>query len=207
MASLIAPKSERLDLLYVSGETAIMTRNSKTDWGWPAKVLHWVGAAMILILLVHGWWMTHMTPRPERLANYAWHSALGYDLFVILILRLLWRWLNPLPELPADLQRWEQIAARLAHVGLYVLMFVVSLTGWMVATTFRVPMTKDLLGIDVPPLVTAVDRSVRQWIEESHMVLAYVLAAVVLIHIVAALRHHIVKRNDVLRRMLWSARP
>jgi cytochrome b561 len=184
-----------------------MTRNSKTDWGWPAKVLHWVGAVMILILLVHGWWMTHMTPRPERLANYAWHSALGYDLFAILILRLLWRWLNPLPELPADLQRWEQIAARLAHVGLYVLMFIVSLTGWMVATTFRVPMTKDLLGIDVPPLVTAVDRSVRQWIEESHMVLAYVLAAVALIHIVAALRHHIVKRNDVLRRMLWSARP
>src|SRR5262249_50768880 len=76
----------------------------------------------------------------------SWHSALGYDLFVILILRLLWRWLNPLPEPPADLQRWEQIAARLAHVGLYVLMFVVSLAGWMVATTFRVPMTKDLLG-------------------------------------------------------------
>ena len=161
---------------------------------------------MILILIVHGWWMTHMTPRPERLANYAWHSALGYDLFVMLILRLLWRWLNPSPELPVGLQLWERVAARLAHAGLYVLMFVVSLTGWMVATTFRVPMTKDLLGIDVPPLVTAVDRSVRQWIEESHMVVAYVLAAVVLIHIVASLRHHIVKRNDVLRRMMWSGR-
>ena len=184
-----------------------MTRNSKTDWGWPAKILHWVGAAMILILIVHGWWMTHMTPRPERLVNYAWHAALGYDLFVILILRLLWRWLNPAPELPVGLQRWEHVAARLSHAGLYVLMFIVSLTGWMVATTFRVPMTKDLLGIDVPPLVTTVDRSVRQWIEESHMVVAYVLAAVVLIHVVAALRHHVVKRNNVLRRMLWSAHP
>jgi cytochrome b561 len=102
--------------------------------------------------------------------------------------------------------RWEQIAARVSHAGLYVLMFLVSLTGWMVATTFRVPMTKDLLGIDVPPIVTTVDRSVRQWIEESHMVLAYLLAAVVLIHIVAALRHHMLKRNDVLRRMIWSTR-
>ena len=111
-----------------------------------------------------------------------------------------------MPELPVGLQRWEHVAARLSHAGLYVLMFIVSLTGWMVATTFRVPMTKDLLGIDVPPLVTTVDRSVRQWIEESHMVVAYVLAAVVLIHVVAALRHHIVKRNDVLRRMLWSGR-
>jgi len=182
-----------------------MTRNSTTDWGWPAKILHWVGAVMILLLLVHGWWMTHMTPRPDRLANYAWHSAMGYDLLVLLILRLLWRWLNPSPELPAELQRWERVGARVSHVALYVLMFVVSLTGWIVATTFRNPMTKDMFGIDVPPILTTVDRTVRQWLEESHMVLAYVLAAVVLIHIAAALRHHFLKRNDVLRRMIWSS--
>jgi cytochrome b561 len=49
-----------------------------------------------------------------------------------------------------------------------------------------------------------VDRSVRQWIEETHMVLAYVLAAVVVVHVMGALRHHLVKRNDVLRRMTWG---
>src|SRR5207244_7376909 len=102
--------------------------------------------------------------------------------------------------------RWEHVAVRLSLAGLYVLILIVSLTCWMGATTFLVPMTKDLLGIDVPPLVTTVDRSVRQWIEESHMVVAYVLAAVVLIHVVAALRHPVVKRNTVLRRLLWSGR-
>ena len=70
----------------------------------------------------------------------------------------------------------------------------------------RVPLTKDLFGIEVPPIVTVVDRSVRQWIEGSHMVLAYLLAAVVLVHIVGALRHHILKHNDVLRRMTWGMR-
>jgi cytochrome b561 len=183
-----------------------MTFNSTTAWGWPAKALHWIGAAIIVLLLVHGWWMTHLTPRPDRLANYAWHSALGYDLLALVILRLLWRWLNPVPELPADLKRWERIAAHVGHVSLYVLMLVVSLTGWVVATTFRTPMTKDVFGIDVPPIVTVVDRSVRQWFEESHMILAYVLAAVVLVHVVGALRHHFVKRNDVLRRMAWGMR-
>jgi cytochrome b561 len=181
-----------------------MTFNSAAKWGWPAKALHWVGAAIILLLLGHGWWMTHMTPRPERLANYAGHSALGYDLFALLVLRLLWRWFNAVPELPADLRPWERTAAHAGHIALYVLMFVVSLTGWLVATTFRVPITKDVFGIQVPPLITTVDRPVRQWIEGSHKWLAYLLAAVVFVHIVGALRHHIVKRNDVLRRMTWG---
>lgn len=183
-----------------------MIFNSTTVWGWPAKLLHWIAAVMILLLLVHGWWMTHMTPRPERLANYAGHSAIGYDLLALIVLRLLWRWVNPVPELPSDLKPWERAAARLGHISLYILMLVASFTGWLVATTFRVPMTKDLFGIEVPPIVTTVDRSIRQWIEGSHMVLAYVLAAVVLIHVIGALRHHFFKRNDILRRMTWGMR-
>ena len=183
-----------------------MIRSTNAEWGWPAKLLHWLGAILILLLLGHGWWMTHMTPRPDRLANYAWHSALGYDLLALIVLRLLWRWFNPVPELPADLKPWERMAARAGHISLYVLMFIVSLTGWLVATTFRVPMTKDVFGIDIPPIVTTVDRPVRQLIEGSHMVLAYLLAALVVVHIVGALRHHLLKRNDVLRRMTWGMR-
>jgi len=181
-----------------------MMFNSATRWGWGANALHWIGAAIILLLLGHGWWMTHMAPRPDRLAHYAGHSALGSDLLVLITLRLLWRWLNPVPALPADLKAWERVSARTGHILLYVLMFAVSLTGWMVATTFRVPMTKDVFGIEIPPIITAVDRPVRQWIEGSHMVLAYLLAAIVLIHIAGALRHHVLKRNDILRRMTWG---
>jgi cytochrome b561 len=121
-------------------------------------------------------------------------------------LRLLWRWFNPVPTLPAELKPWERIAAHTGHILLYVLLFVVSVTGWMVATTFRAPMTRDLFGINVPPIVTAVERATRQRIEESHMILAYVLAAVIVVHVIGALRHHFFKRNDVLRRMTWGMR-
>jgi cytochrome b561 len=181
-----------------------VTFNSTAKWGWLAKALHWLGALTILLLLGHGWWMTHLAPRPDRLAHYAGHSALGYDFLVLLVLRLLWRWVNPVPILPADLKPWERAAAHIGHILLYVLMLVVSVTGWMVASTFRVPITKDLFGIDWPPLITGVDRSVRQWIEGSHMILAYLLAAVVVVHTAGALRHHFFKRNDVLRRMTWG---
>jgi cytochrome b561 len=180
----------------------MMVRNTLTAWGWPAKALHWIAAAAILVLLVHGWWMTHMVARPERLVNYAWHSALGYDLLVLLVLRLLWRWLNLVPAQPADSMPWEKFAAQAGHIGLYVLMFAVSLTGWMVATTFRTPMTADLFGLQAPALVTNVERSMRNLIEGSHLLLAYVLAALIAIHILGALRHHFIKHNEVLRRML-----
>src|SRR6266852_3698107 len=110
-----------------------MLRNSTTGWGWLSKLFHWVAAVAILLLLGHGWWMTHMTPRPERLANYAGHAAMGYDLLVLVVLRVLWRWMNPVPALPADLEPWERRSAQAGHFGLYLLIFVVSVLGWVVA--------------------------------------------------------------------------
>src|SRR4051812_9671166 len=88
------------------GEGAVV-RNTDIVWGWPAKALHWIAALFILLLLGHGWWMTHMAPRPDRLAHYAGHSAMGFDLLVLMVLRLLWRWLNPVPALPSDSKTWE----------------------------------------------------------------------------------------------------
>lgn len=179
-----------------------MIHNDAKTWGWPAKALHWLGAAAILVLLAHGWWMTHLAARPDRLANYTWHAALGYDLLALLVLRLLWRWTHQVPAPPPGLERWEHVSAQAGHLALYLLMLAVTLTGWALAGTFRSPMANDLAGIPVPAIVQSSDRGVHGMFEESHKVLAYVLAAVVLMHIGAALRHHFIKRNDVLRRMI-----
>ena len=176
-----------------------MLRNSASLWGWPAKTLHWVGALAILVLLAHGWWMTHVTPRPERLANYAWHAALGYDLLVLLVLRVLWRWLNPVPAMPPGSRRWEVIAARAGHLGLYLLTFAATIAGWALAGTMRTPIQKDFFGVTVPPLTSG--GATHEFWEKSHEVLAYLLAALVVVHILGALRHHFVKKNDILRRM------
>jgi len=181
-----------------------MLRNSDTRWGWLSKGLHWLAALAILVLLTHGWWMTHMTPRPERVANYAWHAAIGYDLLALLVLRLLWRWVNPVPAMPGDLKRWEVIAARSGHVGLYLLLFTTSLTGWALAGTLRSPLARDMFGLPVPMIASGGDRALHNFLEETHMIVAYLLAALVVVHIVGAFRHHLIKRNDVMRRMWFG---
>jgi cytochrome b561 len=180
-----------------------MIGNSESSWGWPAKLLHWIAALGILVLLVHGWWMTHVTPRPDRFANYNWHAALGYDVLALLILRLLWRWTHRVPSLPAGLLRWERIAARTGHTLLYVLMFAASLSGWALAGTFRRPMTGDMFGVQIPQIVS--DRGLHDLFEASHTIASYLLGLLLLAHVAGALRHHLVKRNDVLRRM-WIGR-
>ena len=179
-----------------------MIRNSTTAWGWPSIALHWLGAALIIVLLVHGWWMTHLAPRPDRLANYGLHAALGYDFLALLIQRLLWRWINPVPALPG--QVWERYAAMAGHTALYILMFACTLTGWALAGTFRNPLSRDLLGLALPAIYQSQDRAMHELFENSHKILAYLIAALVVFHVLGALRHHLIKHNDVLRRMLLA---
>jgi cytochrome b561 len=150
--------------------------------------------------------MTHLAQRPDRLAHYAGHAALGYDFLALLILRLLWRWINPVPTLPADLKPWEQRLASLSHVLLYVLMLLCTVVGWALAGTSRGGLNKDVFGLQLPFIYTSQDRAIHGMLEDTHKVLAYLLGALVLVHAVAALRHHFIKRNDVLRRMTVGSR-
>ena len=182
-----------------------MTGNTATTWGWPAKLLHWIGAILIILLLAHGWWMTHLAPRgPGRLEHYAGHAALGYDFLALLVLRLLWRWTHAVPALPAELARWERLSAHAGHLGLYLLMFASTLTGWALAGTFRVPLNKDVFNLTVPSIYASQERSMHQFFEHWHEYLSYALAVLIVVHVIGALRHHLIKRTDVMRRMWFG---
>jgi cytochrome b561 len=180
-------------------------RNTPDAWGNIAKVFHWLSALLILFLVGYGWWMTHLVERTGRLAHYQLHSVIGWYVLLLIALRLVWRAFNPAPPLPAELPRWERATAHAAHWMLYALMFVVSISGWMVADTFRQPIEATLFGlIPVPHLVDAAHRSYREAIEATHLASSYVLLGLAVVHMAAALRHHWLRKNDVLRRMAWG---
>lgn len=177
--------------------------SSRQSWGLAAKTFHWLAAALVLFLLGFGWWMTHMADRSIRLDMYHLHSVIGYYLGLLLIFRLAWRAIDhATPPLPTESRPWERWAAHGGHIALYVLMMGVTLSGWLFYSAFPRRAAATLFGvIPVPFLLAVPDRAVAGQMEELHKWLSYLLLAVVAVHVGAALRHHFVKRNDVLRRM------
>jgi cytochrome b561 len=178
-------------------------RNSATQWGALAKGFHWLGAVLTIFLVSFGWWMIHVAERAERLANFGIHASIGYDLLLLIALRLCWRAIDRGPALPADLLRWEKGAAHLGHFLLYFLLLAVSVTGWMIVSSARRPIDASLLGfIPVPLLDRAGDKAFHDLAEDVHRWLSYSLLVLIIVHIAAALHHHYGKKNDILRRML-----
>ena len=143
-----------------------------------------------------------LAERAGRLTHYQLHSLVGWYVLFLLALRFAWRAGSPVPALPAELPRWERTTALAAHWTLYALMLAVSISGWMVADTFRQPIEGMLFGVvPVPHLVSS--RAYRDVFEGTYMVLSYALFALVIVHAASALRHHFGKRNRVLLRM-WK---
>lgn len=179
-----------------------MIRNSAASWGSVARAFHWVAAALVLFLLAHGFWMTEFAAREARLAHYFAHAAVGYALIALTVLRLLWRWTNAVPELPAAAGTLERLAGHAAHWGLYLLMLAASFSGWALAGTFRQPLDSFFGLFRVPQLVSAQDRALHQPLEHWHEWLAWALLALVAGHIAGALWHRFYRKDDVLQRMV-----
>jgi cytochrome b561 len=127
-------------------------------------------------------------------------------IFVLAVLRLAWRLGNPVPMLPAGTPLWQRRLAHLSHAGLYTLLIVMPVTGWIMSSALNLPVV--YLGLIHIPSPFGVDRALGEAMKSVHQMLAMALLILVSVHAAAALYHHFVLRDDVLRRMLpWPARP
>lgn len=177
-----------------------MLRNTPDSWGSLAKLLHWGMAVMIFALIALGWLAFAWPLTPTKLALFVWHKSFGILLLGLALLRLLWRLANPTPALPAGTPRWERLAARSSHALLYVLMIAMPLSGWMIQSAANVPFR--VFWLFPLPALTAPDKALEELAKKVHFGLFLALSMTLALHIFAALRHHWVKRNDVLARML-----
>jgi cytochrome b561 len=177
-----------------------MTSFGKSHYTRTAKLLHWLLALMILGSLGVGWYMTGLPMSVQRLKLFNWHKWAGVTILTLSALRLLWRLSHPAPALPASMPAWQRTASHASHGAMYLLFFSVPLLGWAYSSAAGFP----IVWFGVVPLPDWVPRSreLAELIKPWHGWAAYTLAAVVVVHVAAALKHHFIDQDDVLRRML-----
>ena len=179
-------------------------RNSAETWGAVARGFHWLIAVLILVQFVIGSVAEEMKLTPAKLDLFVWHKSVGITVLVLALLRLVWRLANPPPAMPAGTPGWERKLAAIAHWALYGLIFAVPLSGWWVSDASRVPF-KAFFFLPMPDFIST-DRALQEAAAEVHEALTITLLFVVIAHIAAALRHHLLLHDDVLRRMLTGRR-
>ena len=168
----------------------------------PAIALHWLLALMIIASLIVGTTMSGMPLSPTRLKLYNWHKWAGITILALSALRLLWRLAHrppPEPPMPA----WQRRAASATHAALYLLFFAVPLLGWAYSSAAGFPVV--VFGVLPLPDFVSPSRELADTLKPLHRWGARALAALVVLHVAAALKHQLIDRDGLLRRM-WLSR-
>lgn len=166
-----------------------------------AIALHWLMAVLIVAAFLLGVTMTDIPGiTPTKLKYFNWHKWLGVTVLGLAALRLLWRLTHAAPPLPAAVPGWQRRVSALTHLLLYLLIFAVPVSGYFysLASGFKVV----YLGLVPLPVLIGPDPELKTLLKAVHYWLNMGLAALVSLHVAAALKHHFLERDTVLLRML-----
>jgi len=177
-----------------------MLKNTPTRFGFMAKSLHWISALTVISLFALGYWMVELTyyspwykPVPH------WHKSVGILLLLATIFRVIWRFYSPAPSALASHSTPVKLASSLTHTAIYFLLFILMTSGYLISTAdgraievftwFSLPGLGEFFPnqADIAGLV--------------HKYTAYSLIVLSLLHGLAAIKHHLIDKDDTLRRM------
>jgi cytochrome b561 len=173
-------------------------RNTAAEWGSLARLFHWLILLLVIAQFVMAW-SANALPResPAKLALETRHMSFGITVLLLTIVRIIWRSANPTPAAPAG-ARWETLLAHATLGTLYLLLLAIPLSGWVMADGHGDAVA--WFGAPLPGLVSK-GSALGRPAHEAHELLGWVLLALIALHVLAALKHHFIARNDVLRRM------
>lgn len=175
-------------------------RNSHARWGAVAQLLHWSIVVLMATQVTLGLTLKTLRPGPTFFAIINTHKSIGITILALAVIRLLWRWVNPVPALPQNLKPYERVLAHVTHAGLYVIIFAMPLSGWIGSSAHG--FTVKWFGLFAMPNLVSKDLPLSGLMGGLHLALAIAFGFIVALHIAAAFKHHFVLRDDTLRRML-----
>jgi cytochrome b561 len=165
-----------------------------------AIALHWLIAFLILAAFPLGVYMHELPLSPSKLQLYSYHKWLGVTVFLLAVARLTWRATHTPPPLPATDPAWQQHAGHGLHLLLYVLLFAIPLSGWLMSSAKG--FQTIYLGVLPLPDLIGKDQALGELLTEVHETLNFALLGLFVAHVAAALKHHFIDRDSVLVQML-----
>lgn len=164
-----------------------------------AKVLHWVLAVIVVGSIAVGISLGLMADGPTKDWFYDLHKSTGVVILVLMLVRLAWRLTHPAPPHRADLPRWQVGVSHAVHWTLYGILLVMPILGWIGSNAFGAPV--PFYGLFELPRIVGEDKEFSKTILTVHAALGLTAAALIVIHVAAALYHGLVRRDGVLQRM------
>ncbi len=181
-----------------------MLKNTIDNYGSVARTLHWLIAVLVIGMLIFGF-LLESIPKPIRGEMIGLHKSIGLTILLLILLRLIWRFINIQPVLPISVPPWEQIAARSVHILFYLVLLLMPLSGWIMSSLDGHPVFFWKWWNWTLPL--PVNKTLANDFFNVHVTIAWIIIALLVLHIGAALKHHFIEKNNVLRRMLPGYKP
>lgn len=166
----------------------------------PARWLHWITAVLVLLMIPAGLIMVQQgLPRPLQDTLFIFHKNTGVILFLLIVLRLIYRWRHKPPPLPDDMPVWQSQAAGLTHLALYALLVLMPVSGYIRVRADHFPIE----GLDALGMGTLMPKSeiLAATAQAVHVICAFLLIAILALHIAAALQHALLRRDGIWSRM------
>jgi len=168
-----------------------------------AIALHWVLALLLTAMVALGWYMMSIEREPGSGWYFDLHKSIGVLVLLLVVARLIWRLRNPPQPLPAAMPGWQIMLARGIHVLLYLLMLLIPISGYLGASWSKSGV--QVFGLATPHWALP-DHDKAEQFFAIHALLIWGLVAVVSLHILAALKHLLLDKDNVFQRMGFKSR-
>lgn len=164
--------------------------------------LHWALAALVVTNVWLGGRMED-AEGAARVDLLSAHASVGISVLVLTLIRIAWRLTHKWPPLPGGTPGWQRVVARITHAGFYVLLIAIPLFGWAaVSAAPAIARLEVFGGVAWPLLPVGSDADLSGLLGETHKVLVKAAYVLIVLHVLGALKHHFLQRDQVLHRML-----
>lgn len=179
-----------------------MSSKQVTRYSPLSKTFHWVIAFVIIGMLSVGFFLDDIPDQFQSTA-YMLHKSIGLTILLLMLLRFILIQIKGKPPLPNTVHHWEKIVSRFVQYSFYLLLILMPFSGWIMSVAAdRTPVFFGLFRVPLPGI--SPNKSLAEFMVESHEIIAWIITALITLHIAGALKHHFIDKDNVLRSMLPS---